>query len=88
MERDVPLEILGELPKPMNALIREVLERVLGGRPERFIVHLSRPHADVIVHIQQPFDKKLKFTRPLESEIARELYAILTAIVDEECRLR
>lgn len=81
----MPLEILGELPKPLDALISEVLERVLGRRPERFIVHLSRPHADVIVHIQQPFDKKLKFTRPPEPEIARELYATLTAIVDEEC---
>jgi hypothetical protein len=78
------LEILGELSKPLDAVVRQVLHRALDPRPQRFIVHLSWPHADMIVHIQQPFDRKLKFNRPLESEIARELYAIVTAIVDEE----
>jgi len=81
----VAIEILGELPKPLDAVVRQVLHDALGTRPQTFVVRLSWPHADMIVHIQQPFDRKLKFNRPLESEIARELYAIVTAIVDEEC---
>lgn len=78
------VEIQGELPKPLEEVVREVLHRALDPRPQRFIVHISWPHADVIVHIQRPFDKKLKFNRAVEAEIARELYTALTAIVDEE----
>jgi hypothetical protein len=81
----VAVEILGELPEPLDAVVRQVLHRALGPRPQSFIVHLSWPHADMIVHIQQPFDRRLKFNRPLESEIGRELYTIVDAIVDEEC---
>jgi hypothetical protein len=66
-------------------VVKEVLHRALDGRPQRFVVHISWPHADLIVHIQRPFDKKLKFNRPAEAEIARELCTTLTAIVDEEC---
>jgi hypothetical protein len=83
--RNVALEILGELPQPLDTVVRQVLHHALGTRPQRFVVHLSWPHADLIVHIQQPFDRKLKFNRPLASEIARELYTIITAIIDEEC---
>ena len=79
------VEIQGELPKPLEEVVKEVLHRALKPRPQRFIVHISWPHADLIVHIQRPFDKKLKFNRPAEAEIARELYTTLTAIVDEEC---
>ena len=79
------VEIQGELPKPLEEVVKEVLHRALDPRPQRFIVHISWPHADLIVHIQRPFDKKLKFNRPAEAEIARELYTTLTAIVDEEC---
>jgi len=81
----VAVEIQGELPKPLEEVVKEVLHRALDPRPQRFIVHISWPHADLIVHIQRPFDKKLKFNRPAEAEIARELYTTLTAIVDEEC---
>ncbi len=82
--RNVAVEIVGELPKPLDEAVKEVLHRALDPRPQRFIVHISWPHADVIVHIQRPFDKKLKFTRPVEAEIGRELYAAVTAIVDEQ----
>jgi len=37
------------------------------------------------VHIQRPFDRRLKFKGTAAAEIARELHTILTAIVDEEC---
>ena len=78
------VEILGELPKPLEDVVKEVLHRALDPRPQRFVVHISWPHADLVVHIQRPFDKKLKFTRPAEGEIARELHTTLNAIVDEE----
>jgi hypothetical protein len=83
--RNVALEIQGELPKPLEEVVKGVLHRALDRRPQRFVVHISWPHADVIVHIQRPFNRKLKFNRPAEAEIARELYSTLSAIVDEEC---
>jgi len=79
------VEIQGELPKPLEKVVKEVLHRALDPRPQGFVVHISWPHADLIVHIQRPFDKKLKFNRPAEGEIARELSTTLTGIVDEEC---
>ena len=78
------VEIQGELPKPLENVVKEVLHRALDLRPQRFVVHISWPHADLVVHIQRPFDRKLKFTRPAEAEIARELHTALSAIVDEE----
>lgn len=78
------VEILGELPKPLDEVVKQVLHRALDLRRQRFVVHISWPHADVIVHIKEPFDRRLKFTRPVEAEIARELYATVTAIVEEE----
>jgi len=80
----VALEIQGELVKPLENVVKEVLHRVLDPRPQRFVVHISWPHADLVVHIQQPFDRKLKFNRPAEAEVARELHTTLSAIVDEE----
>jgi hypothetical protein len=85
MERDVGVEILGELPKPLDELIKQALHQALDARRQKFVVHISWPHADVIVHIKEPFDRRLKFTRPAEAEIGRELYATVGAIVDEEC---
>jgi len=79
------VEIEGELPKPLEEVVRRVLHRALDPRPQRFIVHISWPHADVIVHIQRPFDRRLKFNGAGAAEIARELHSTLTAIVDEEC---
>ena len=79
------VEIQGELPKPLGDAVREVLHRALDPRPQRFIVHISQPHADVVVHIQRPFDRRLKFNGTAAAEIARELHTTLTAIVDEEC---
>jgi hypothetical protein len=82
--RNMAVEIGGELPKPLDEVVKKVLHRALDPRPQRFVVHISWPHADLIAHIQQPFEKKLKFTYPIEAEIGRELYTTVTAIVDEE----
>jgi hypothetical protein len=83
--RSKVVEIQGELPKPLEDVVKDVLHRALDPRPQRFVVHISWPHADLIVHIQRPFDKKLKFNRPAGGEIARELSTTLTPILDEEC---
>ena len=83
-EGNVSVEILGTLPNPLDGMIREVLHRALDLRPQSFKVHISRSHADVVVHIREPIEKRLKFNCPLEAEIARELYVTLTAIVEEE----
>jgi hypothetical protein len=80
----VPLNILGELPQPLDTIVREVLHRALDARPQEFVVEISRPHGDVIVHVLEPFERRLKFNYPMESEIARELSSTVTAIVDEE----
>ena len=80
----MPLEIRGALPQPLDAVIRKSLHEALNARPEAFVVEISCPHADVVVHLQQPLDKRLKFTRPIESELARELYATITEIVAAE----
>jgi hypothetical protein len=80
----VSVKINGVLPRPVDAVVREVLRRVLDRRPEAFVIHISRPHADLVVHLQQPFDKRLKFSSAAESEIARELYTTLVEIVEGE----
>jgi hypothetical protein len=80
----VSVNILGDLPQPLDTIVRDVLHRVLDSRPQQLVVEISRPHGDVIVHVLEPFERRLKFNYPLESEIARELSSTLSAIVDEE----
>ena len=80
----MPIEILGELPQPLDLMVRKALHQLLDSRPEEFVVHISRPHSDVIAHVQKPFDRKLKFNSPLEAEVARELLASLRELVDEK----
>ena len=64
-------------------MVRKVLHQVLDSRPQELVVHISRPHSDVVVHIQKPFDRKLKFNSPMEAEVARELHASVGELVDE-----
>jgi hypothetical protein len=81
----VPVEIRGALPQPLDATLRKALHQALDPRPEKFVVEISWPHqADVVVHIQEPLDRRLKFNRPIESELARELYATVTEVVEAE----
>jgi hypothetical protein len=80
----VPVKINGVLPKSVDGMVREVLRRALDSRPETLVVQVSWPHADMVVHVQQPFDKRLKFNNPAESDIARELYTTVTEIVEGE----
>jgi hypothetical protein len=80
----MPLEIVGELSRPLDTAVKEVLHKALDTRPDNFVVHISQPHSELIVHITSPFDRKLKFTPASESEIGRELYTTLIAIVDEQ----
>ena len=82
----MPVQIRGALPQPLDAMVRKALQQALEARPERFVVELSWPHhADLVVHIQEPLDRRLKFNRPIESELARELYATITEIVAADC---
>ena len=79
------VQIRGALPQPLDGTIRKALHEALDKRPEKFAVELSWPHhADLVVHIQEPLDKRLKFNRPIESEIARELHATVIEIVEGE----
>lgn len=78
------VKITGVLPNTIDAVVRAVLRRALDSRPEPFLVHISWPHSDLVVHIQQPFDKKLKFHSPGDSEIARELYTTVAEIAEGE----
>ncbi|HEV2424594.1 MAG TPA: hypothetical protein VGZ29_07190 [Terriglobia bacterium] len=78
------VKIIGVLPNNTDAVVRAILRRALDSRPESFVVHISWPHSDLVVHIQQPFDKKLKFHRPGESELGRELYTTITEIAEGE----
>lgn len=80
----VSVKINGVLPGTVDGVVRVVLRRALDSRPEAFVVHISWPHSDLVVHVQQPFDKKLKFHSPGESEIARELYTTLREIAEGE----
>jgi hypothetical protein len=84
-ERIVPVQIRGTLPQPLDGIIRKTLQQALEARPEAFVIELSWPHrSDLVVHIQEPFDKRLKFNRPIESELARELYATVTEVVEAD----
>ena len=79
----MPVKINGLLPTPIDDMVRSVLQEALDSRPEEFVVRLSRPHADVIVEIQQPIERRLKFNSPVETDVARELYTAITDIADE-----
>ena len=81
----MPVEIIGELPKSVDQTVRQVLHRALDGRRQLFVVDVSWPHAELIIAIQKPFGRRLKFNHPSEAEIARELYATIMAIADEKC---
>lgn len=84
-EGRVPIEITGGLPKLLDAAVRDSLHRALDARPEHFLVDISRPHSELVVHIQKPVEKRLKFNQPSESEVGRELYGVISEIVNEEC---
>jgi len=80
----VPVNILGELPQPLDGIIRKVLHRELDSRPQALVVEVSRQHGDIVVHLLEPFEKRLKFSQAAGTEIGRELSSILTDILDEE----
>lgn len=80
----MPVEIVGVLPSAVDGIVRQMLHRALGSRPEKFVVHVSWPHADMIVHVQRPFDRKLKFNHIAEGDVARELYTTLVEVADGE----
>jgi len=80
----VSVKIIGVLPSTIDGVVRTVLRRALDSRPEGFVVHISWPHSDLVVHIQQPFDKKLKFHSAGESDVARELYTTVAEIAEGE----
>lgn len=80
----MPVKINGVLPNTVDGVVRAVLRRALDSRPEAFVVHISWPHSDLVVHVQQPFDKKLKFNNPGESDVARELYTTVMEIAEGE----
>jgi len=83
-EEIVSVKINGVLPNTMDSVVRAVLRRALDSRPEPFVVHISRLHSDLVIHIQQPFDRRLKFSSAGESEIARELLTTVTEIAEGE----
>jgi hypothetical protein len=80
----VPVVITGQLPKPLDGMVREVLHRTLDPRPQEFVVHVSWPHSEMIVQISGALDKRLKFNSPAEAEVARELETVLSEIADGE----
>jgi hypothetical protein len=80
----MPLEIAGELRSPLDVIVQNALHKALDAKPGNYVVHISQPHAELIVHIREPFDRRLKFNPVSDLEVGRELYTALTAIVDEE----
>ena len=80
----MPVQITGVLPKQFDGIVRKVLHEILDPRPQEFLVEISRPHAEMIVHFQGPLEKRLKFNGTIEMEIARELHAVVGEIIDEE----
>jgi hypothetical protein len=78
------VEIVGELRSPLDAIVRDALHKALDTRPANFVVHIAQPHSELIVHLRQPFERRLKFTPVSEPEVGRELYTALISIVDEE----
>jgi hypothetical protein len=82
----MPLEIEGELGNPLDTIVKEALHKALDTRPGSFVVHLSQPHGELIVHVKSPFERRLKFNSISEFEIGRELHTALSAIADEEVK--
>lgn len=80
----MPVQITGVLPRQFDGVVRKVLHQILDPRPQEFLVEISWPHAEMVVHFLAPLEKRLKFHGAVESEIARELYAVVGEIVDEE----
>ena len=80
----MPLQITGVLPKQFDGAVRKTLHHALSERPEEFLVEIGWPHSEMVVHIHQPFDKRLKFNGANEMDIARELLAVVSEIVDAE----
>ncbi len=80
----MPVQITGVLPKQFDDVVRKALHKALDSRPQEFVVEISWPHAELVVHIHGPLEKRLKFNGTIETEVARELYAVVTEIVDEE----
>lgn len=78
------VKISGQLENPLDVIVKQALHRALDAKPQEFRVHISRPHSELVVTIQQPFERTLKFQPVNEAEIARELSTALTAIVDDE----
>jgi len=80
----MPVQITGVLPKQFDDVVKQALHRALDSRPQEFVVEVSWPHSELVVHIQSPFEKRLKFRQPVEAELARELYSVVTEIADGE----
>ena len=78
------LLIVGELGGPLDAIVKEALHHALDAKPGDFVVQISQPYAELIVHVKAPFDRRLKFNPVSALEVGRELHDTLTAIVDEE----
>jgi hypothetical protein len=84
LEANVPVQITGVLPKQFDGTVRKVLHQILDPRPQEFLVEISWPHSEMVVHFLAPLEKRLKFNGSIESEVARELYAVVSEIMDEE----
>ncbi len=80
----MPVQITGVLPKQFDGSVKDALHRALDSRPQEFLVELSWPHSELIVQFSGPLYKTLKFNQPIEVEVARELYSVVTEIVNEE----
>jgi hypothetical protein len=80
----VAVKIIGVLPNSIDGLVRAALRRALDPRPEAFVIHISRPHSDLVVQFQQPFDKRLKFSSAGESDFAREIFTTVAEIAEGE----
>ena len=80
----MPVEITGTLANSLDGIVRHVLHNILDLRSHHFVIHISQPHTEVVVHIKEPFESRLKFNAITEEGIARELPVTVTAIVDEE----
>ena len=83
----MPVQITGVLPRQFDAAVKEALHRALDKRPQEFVVEVSWPHSELVVHIQAPFEKRLKFRQPVELELARELFSVVSEIADGETGL-
>jgi hypothetical protein len=83
-EENVPVQITGVLPRHFDGIVRKVLHQLLDSRPQEFLVEISWPHSEMVVHFLSPLEKRLKFHGAVEPEIARELFAVVGEIMDEE----